>query len=226
MTAPRPDPARPFVFVDDLDTPALAPDDRHHLERVRRIRSGATVTVGDGAGRFRSVHFGDPLAVAGPVEEAPLPHPRVSIGFALTKAGKAELVVEKLAEIGVDEIVPFVAARSVTRWDHDKAARTVARWRRIARAACEQAHRPHLPVLTDVVAFADAAGPGAVLAHWDGDEVGAPTAGTRVLIGPEGGWAPTELAAVVGRVRLGPHVLRAETAALVAGALAVNTRSG
>lgn len=226
MTAQAPDPAHPFVLVDDLEEPALRPGDHHHMERVRRLRPGADLTVGDGAGRFRPVRFGPRLEVTGPIVEAPMPEPPVSIGFALTKAGKAELVVEKLTELGVDEIVAFVAERSVTRWDADKAARNVERWRRIVRAACEQAHRPHVPTVTGILTFAEAAEGGAVLAHWDASNPHGWSDAARVLIGPEGGWSPAELAAVPHRVWLGPHVLRAETAALAAGALAVRARTG
>jgi 16S rRNA (uracil1498-N3)-methyltransferase len=227
VTARAPDPAHPFVLVDDLDEPALRPADHHHMERVRRLRPGAVVTVGDGAGRFRSVRFGPRLEVTGPIVDAARPEPPVSIGFALTKAGKPELVVEKLTELAVDEIVAFVAERSVTRWEADKAARNVERWRRIARAACEQAHRPHVPTVIGILTFAQAADGDADLAQQGGgDGAGWPRPGRRVLVGPEGGWSPAELAAVPGRVRLGPHVLRAETAAVAAGALAVASRTG
>ena len=219
-----PDPTIPFVLVADLAAPALDDAARHHLERVRRLRAGAPLTVGDGAGSWRSVTFGPELLVAGSVESVPAPSPATTVGFALTKGDKPELVVQKLTEIGVDRIVPFVAERSITRWDDAKAARNVGRWRAIAREACEQAHRPHLPVVTDVVPFTEAAAGGAALAHWDGDAT-VPVASTAVLVGPEGGWSPAELAAVAGRVRLGPHVLRAETAALVAGTLLVAGRS-
>jgi 16S rRNA (uracil1498-N3)-methyltransferase len=220
---PGPDPSHPFAFVDDLAAPALDDDDRHHLERVRRLRAGAPLTVGDGAGSFRAVTFGPILGVAGPIESVPLPAPPVTVGFALTKGDKPELVVQKLTEIGCDVIVPFVAERSITRWDGEKAARNVERWRAIAREAAMQAHRPHLPQVASVATFAEVAAGGAVLAHWEGDEQPL-TPGLPVLIGPEGGWSPGELAAVTGRVRLGPHVLRAETAALVAGTLLVAAR--
>jgi 16S rRNA (uracil1498-N3)-methyltransferase len=121
-------------------------------------------------------------------------------------------------------IVPFVAERSIARWDEHKAARNVERWRAIAREAGQQAHRPHLPVVAAITTFAGAVAGGAVLAHWEGD-LQPLEPGTPVLVGPEGGWSPAELAAVAGRVGLGPHVLRAETAALVAGALLVAARA-
>ena len=79
----------------------------------------------------------------------------LTIGFALTKGDKPELVVQKLTELGVDRIVPFVAERSVVRWDDDKAARNVERWRAIAREAAAQAHRPWLPEVAEVRPFAE-----------------------------------------------------------------------
>ena len=217
---PRPDRRWPFTFVEDLDAPTLAPADRHHLERVLRLRPGDRLTVGDGAGRFRPAIFGEPLAVAGDVLVAPVPAPPITVAFALTKAGKPELVVQKLAEIGADRLLPFVASRSVVRWEPEKAIRQVERWRAIAREAAAQAHRPHLPEVAAIGSFEAAAGlPGAVLAHPDGTPL--EPGDTTILIGPEGGWTPEEEAAVVRWRVLGPHILRAETAALVAAALAV-----
>lgn len=149
-----------------------------------------------------------------------MPEPPLTVAFALTKGDRPELTVQKLTEIGIDRIVPFTAERTVVRWDDDKAARNVARWRSIAREAAAQAHRAWLPEVIDVVTFATAAAlPGAALTDLDGD---APTADqTTWLVGPEGGWSPEEvaIAARLPRVRIAGHVLRAETAAIVSGAL-------
>jgi 16S rRNA (uracil1498-N3)-methyltransferase len=213
----------PFAFVEDLARPVLPAAERHHLERVRRLRPGDALCVGDGAGRFRRVRLGPELVPDGEVTSVPRPRPPVTIGFALTKGDRPELVVQKLVEIGVDRIVPFVAERTVVRWDDAKAARHVERWRVIAREAAAQAHRPHLAAVADVMTFAEAAAlPGAALAHPDGPVVEAFPA--TVLVGPEGGWSAPEEAAVASWVDLAPHVLRAETAAVVAGTLAVARR--
>ena len=217
---PGPDRRWPFAFVDDLDAPELSPEDRHHLERVRRLRAGDPLTVGDGAGRFRPARFGPALEPAGDIVSSPGPSRPVTIAFALTKGDRPELVVQKLVEIGVERIVPFAAARTVVRWAPDKGARNLERWRAIAREAAAQAHRPHLPEIGAVTSFAEAAAlPGATLADAGGEPLARGT--TTLLVGPEGGWAPEEAAAGLPVVDLGPHVLRAETAALVAGALAV-----
>ena len=214
----------PLVFVDDLDEPVLADDDRHHLERVLRVRRGEPLTIADGHGRWRPARLGAEPEPTGRVEEEPAPEPPLTIGFALVKGDKPEVVVQKLTELGIDRIVPFRAARSVVRWDDAKAVKAVARLRLVARAAAMQCHRPRLPVVEDVADFATlAARPGAALA----DRTGGPPSLAQpvVLVGPEGGWAPEEAALPIGRVALGPHVLRAETAAITVSALLTALRS-
>lgn len=218
----------PFALVADLEQPDLPPDDRHHLQRVLRLRPGAPLVLGDGAGRWCPARFGEVLEPTGPIESAPPPSPAISVGFALVKAGKPELVVQKLTELGVDRIVPFRAARSVVQWDAGRAAKAVERLRAVARAAAQQCHRPWSPEVDDVadlgglvqggdVALADRAGEPPSLQH------------PFVLVGPEGGWAEEELAAAAAagapRVALGPHVLRAETAAVTVGGLLTGLRS-
>ncbi len=209
----------------DVDAPVLDDPTRHHFERVRRLRAGDELTVGDGAGRHRPVRLGSDLEPAGPVVVEPRPEPPVTVAFALVKGTKPELVVQKLTEVGVDRIVPFVAARSVVRWDDAKAARNAERLAVVAREAAAQSHRSWLPEVGAVATFADVAGlPGAALAHPDGGPL-APSH-TTLLIGPEGGWDPEEEATALPRVGLGPTVLRAETAAIVAGALLAARRAG
>ena len=141
----------------------------------------------------------------------------LTVGFAWVKAAKPELVVQKLTEIGVDRIVPFRAERSVVRWDEAKASDRLRRLVTVAREAAMQSRRVWLP---EVAPLADLAvlrtGAGVVLADRGGRPV---TAHDRVvLVGPEGGWTPDELAGA-DTVALGAHVLRAETAAIAAGVL-------
>jgi 16S rRNA (uracil1498-N3)-methyltransferase len=215
----------PLAFVADLERPALDDGDRHHLERALRVAPGALISVSDGAGRWRSCRLGPELEVAGDVEVAPRWEPPLAVGFALVKGGRPELVVQKLTELGIDRVLPFVAERSVVRWDGDKAAKHEERLRRVAREACMQARRCHLPEVAPVAGFAEVATlPGATGA----DRSGPPPSLDRpvVLVGPEGGWSPAERAALPGVVGLGPHVLRAETAAIAAGTLLAALRAG
>jgi len=215
----------PLAFVDDLDEPALTPDDRHHLERVLRVRSGDALTVSDGSGRWRSTRFGEVLAIESAIHVVPTPRPELTVAFALVKGGRPELVTQKLTELGIDAIVPFVAERSVVNWQPDRAGRHVARLRRVARESAMQCRRPTLPRVADLADFADVevlAGAALADRHGMPPSLDFPT----LLIGPEGGWGPAERERLEHRVGLGDLVLRAETAAIAGAALLAALRSG
>jgi len=217
--------AAAHAFVVDLDAPELSEDDRRHLQRVLRLRAGEDLTVSDAAGRWRMCRFADPLEPVGKIVESERPSPLVTVALALTKGERLDWAVQKLTELGVDRIFPLVAARSVVRWDAARAGPHVERLRRIARQAAMQSRRTWLPAVHDLQSFAEvAATPGAALAEPDG----APPSLERpvVLVGPEGGWSEEEAAAALPRVGLGPTVLRAETAAVAAGALLCGLREG
>jgi 16S rRNA (uracil1498-N3)-methyltransferase len=219
--------ARAQVFVADLDAPVLDSRDHHHLVRVLRLALGSDVTAGDGAGVWRPCRLtdGPVLEIAGPSVGEPRPEPPITVAFALVKGERPELAVQKLTELGVDRIAPFVAGRSVVRWEPARADRQVERWRAIARQAAMQCRRTWLPEVAPVATFDSVAAlPGAVLA----DAAGAPPSLDRpvVLVGPEGGWTPEERVSGLPTVRLGAHVLRAETAAITAGAVLTALRAG
>jgi 16S rRNA (uracil1498-N3)-methyltransferase len=207
--------------------PLLEADDQHHLVRVLRLRPGDAVTVADGGGGWRRCTLGPAgrLDPVGDVVHQARPEPRVTVAFAVTKGERPELAVQKLTELGVDRIVAFHAARSVARWDGDRAARHLERLRRVAREAAVQSRRawlPEVPPLATLPALLAEAG--AVLADAGGGppSLRQPT----VVVGPEGGFTAAERALAQGTVALGPHVLRAETAAITAGALLVALRRG
>jgi 16S rRNA (uracil1498-N3)-methyltransferase len=212
------------VFVDDLDALVLAAGDRHHLERVLRLRAGDELTVSDGAGRWRRCRFGAALDPIGPIEVDAVSVPEITVAFALVKGDRPEWVVQKLTELGVDRIVPFIAERSVVQWDDEKAVRHHERLVTIAREAAMQSRRSRLPDIAPVTAFGEIArSPGAALADRGGDP---PTLGHRVvLIGPEGGWSDAERAAGLPVVTLGPTILRSETAAIAAAVALCGLRS-
>lgn len=219
----------PFVLVADVDAPQLGPEAAHHLTRVRRLRPGDALVVGDGRGRWAPGVLGPDASVepTGAVATAPRAEPALTVAFALVKGDKPELVVQKLTELGVDRIVPFRAERSVVRWDPDRAARAVARWRAVAASATEQCHRPWSPEIEEVTSLAELAegrfGPIAIA-----DRDGEPPSLDRpaIAVGPEGGWSAAERDLPLPRVALGDHVLRAETAAVTAGALLAALRGG
>jgi 16S rRNA (uracil1498-N3)-methyltransferase len=222
---PAPDGSHgPHVLVDDVALPTLADEDQHHLERVLRVRHGDPLTVGDGAGKWRPCRFGDSPEPVGDVREVDRATPETGVAFALIKGGRPELVVQKLTELGIDRIVPFIAARSIVRWDADKSARNAERLRRVAREAVMQCRRAWLPEVEPVQTFADVvARPGAAMA----DRGGAPLTLVTpfVLIGPEGGWDAAEHVSGIPKVALAGPVLRAETAAIAAATLLGAQRS-
>lgn len=210
----------------------LSPDDAHHLERVLRLRAGEPVTVSDGAGWWRLCAFagGAGGGRVDPVEEArfePAPSPPITVGFALGKGDKPEFAVQKLTEVGVDRIVPLVSARSVVRWDEERAGRAWGRWVRVAREAAMQSRRVWLPEVAAVAGFGPAVaacgGAGAVALAEPGAERLGRQAGALtnfcVFVGPEGGWSPEELSAVPAKFSVGSTILRAETATLAVGVL-------
>ena len=227
------------VFVDDLDQLTLGADDHHHLAKVLRLRAGEEVICGDGAGAWRRTTWqGDGSLAAvdgvpGPgghgaiVHEAPAV-PSLSVAFAPTKGERPEWVVQKLTELGIDRIVPLVSERSVVRWQGERGTAAVARLRRVAKEASAQCRRVWLPEVTEVLAFADlgtlAHAGEVVLAQLSGNR---PTAGHLVVaVGPEGGWSEAELGSGLPTVGFGLSVLRAETAAVTAGALMMSLRTG
>lgn len=209
----------PLVYVDDLSAPRLDDTSQHHLARVRRVADGDPIVIGDGRGTWRRARMaGDqPEPDGAPITEPAL-EPELTIAFGLSKGDKPEWTIQKLTEIGIDRIIVFAAARSIVRWDDRRRTAAHERFRRIAREAGRQSRRATLPIIEPITDFATvAARPGAVLAERGGRP---PTRDdTIVLIGPEGGWDPAERTADLPAVALASGVLRAETAAIVAGGL-------
>ncbi len=225
------------TFLERLDDECtIEGAEAHHLSRVRRLRAGEVVTAADGYGRWRIYDVaragGSALTLRATSDVAHEPRlaPALTVASALTKGDRPELVVQKLTELGVDAVVLLRAARSVVRWDDDRAATALDRLRRVAREAAAQSRRAHLPRVDGVVDALDLAGrPGLVLADPRGAPVSAldePADGWVVAVGPEGGFDERELAAFAAAPRLavGPHVLRAETAAVASAAALAGRR--
>ena len=216
-------------------------DEHHYLARVRRARVGDTVELVDGAGaRAAAVvtaltEDAAVLRVAAPERIAPRP-PCVRALVPPIKGDRMDACLEKLVEVGADEIVIWPAARAVVRWDAPRREARRVRYEAALQAAARPCGRAQVPAL----AFADrlddalarrAAGPGAMLGivldpAGDGELARLPlgeTTEVTVVSGPEGGLSPGELEQLAragfAPVGLGPRVLRAETAPVVAVAL-------
>ena len=216
------------VFVRSLEIPSLSTDDQHHLLKVLRVKSTDQITVSDGVGSWITATISKDGDVRATSELHVVERPKwaLSIAFAPVKGEKPELIVQKLTELGIDEIIPLApTARSVVRWDAAKAEKQTVRLQRVANEAAMQSRRVWLPVVQPVTQLADLVlRTDVAFAEPGGVEVSA--VHRTIVVGPEGGFTPDELGDSVGRVSLGESVLRAETAAIVAGALMTRCRRG
>lgn len=235
MTDPRFFCPVPLCAGASLDLPEAA---ARHAGRVLRLRVDDVLTLFDGDGGEVSARITALARDRVSVEvterrdverESPLP---LTLVQALQSGDKMDLTVQKAVELGVSRIVPVLSRRSVLRLDGERALRRVAHWRGVAVSACEQCGRNRLPVVENIIA----------LDRWLGTPPESPVLrlmlapeaahsllslaspqpgqGIELLIGAEGGLAPEEMewAAAAGfqGVRLGPRVLRTETAGMAA----------
>ena len=237
----------PLFLVDALpsgDSLDLTGDEGRHAARVRRIGAGEVVEIGDGSGVVLTCTVaavlpeGLRLTVTAR-RSAPVPAPRVAVVQALPKGERAELAVEVMTELGVDEIVPWAASRSVTQWHGSRGEKALDKWRRTAREAAKQSRRPWVPTVAPLATTAEVAAriraaSGALVLHESAStplvSAALPADGDLLLVvGPEGGVAEDELArfAIAGAlaVRMGEPVLRTSTAGAAALA-ALSVRLG
>lgn len=231
----------PVFLAQKLDDgPELTLDgpEGRHAASVRRLRAGERVDLTDGAGAVAECVVREVLKDALRLDvlrryAVEAPRPRLVVVQGLPKGDRGELAVEMMTEAGVDVIVPWAAARSITQWKGDKIAKALGRWRSTAREAGKQARRFHLPEVADLASTAQVerllseAALGLVL-HEEAAEplstMPLPATGDIVMIvGPEGGVSEEELskfeAAGAAPVLLGPTVLRTSTAGVAAAAV-------
>jgi 16S rRNA (uracil1498-N3)-methyltransferase len=211
----------------------------NHLRRVLRLRTGDCVVLFDDAdceheGIIRSLSED-----RGEIEiirsyqvnnESPL---KTILALGLTKGEKMDWVVEKATELGVHSVIPFVSSYTIPKLDEKKVAQRSERWQKIALSAAKQCGRVRIPEIVAVTAFRDLVEPVSSdalrLLFWEKEceqglselkERRTSIAEVVVMIGPEGGFSSHEAALAVDQgftaVRLGPRILRAETAALAA----------
>ncbi|MFI9364618.1 16S rRNA (uracil(1498)-N(3))-methyltransferase [Kitasatospora sp. NPDC053057] len=210
-----------------------------HAAAVKRLTAGEAVTLADGLGlgvdgTVAEVLGKDAIDVTvDAVRREPEPAPRIVVVQALPKGDRGELAVETMTEVGVDVVIPWAASRCITQWKGERGAKALAKWRATAREAGKQSRRLRFPEVREPMTTRQLAPllAGAALAavlHEEGAEPLAQTAlpagGDIVLVvGPEGGVSPEELAAFAEAgakpYRLGPSVLRTSTAGVAAGAL-------
>lgn len=209
----------------------LAGDEGRHAATVVRIRPGERYYVADGRGRrvlaeAQVVDKGSVRGVVREVVDEPEPALRLVLVQALAKGDRDEQAIEAATELGVDEVVPWAAERSVVVWRGERAARSLAKWAAVVTRASKQSRRARMPLTSSPVDLSSLVGrvrqaSVALVLHEEATE---PLAGVElpesgdvlVVVGPEGGISPRELEALVGAgaraVRLGPTILRASSA--------------
>jgi 16S rRNA (uracil1498-N3)-methyltransferase len=244
--APEADGA-PLFLVDELPADEVVTVDgaegRHAVD-VLRLTVGERVRVSDGQGLLvvGSVLTAESSAMQVQVlsrHDVPAPDPAFVLVQALPKGDHGPLAVDLATELGVDRIVPWTAARCVTKWRDDRIDKGLAKWRAAARAASKQARRPHVPEVTGPMSTRQVCGMLGELdlalvlheqARTSFQKVDVPRSGTiAVVVGPEGGLTDGEVVAFRAAgalpVRLGSEVLRTSTAGAAAlAALSAKTR--
>ncbi len=236
MNSPRFFSTQPLPVGARVD---LSENAARHAVRVLRLRENDGLTLFDGTGgevAARIAHVGRDAVVAEVMQrrdvecESPID---ITLVQALQSGEKMDLTVQKAVELGVRRIVPVTSQRSVVRLEGDRAQRRVAHWQAVAISACEQCGRNRVPEVSDLVGLRQwlakpASGGSVVRLLLDPrstntlDSLPCPRegCGVELLIGAEGGLSPeeTEMALQAGftGVRLGPRVLRTETAGLAA----------
>lgn len=208
-----------------------------HLRDSLRITAGEIVLFGDGASHRYRAEITDvsKQAITGrildTVQEPPRHSPRLILGQSLLKGEKMDWVIQKATELGVDELVPVQSRHSVVQLKADRIDSQIARWHRIALEAAQQSEQWRLPTIAPPQSLATllrncATGTVTLMLaeRLEGKSlrtVELPqdvTGSVLLLIGPEGGWSKEEMRmaeqAGIEQLTLGPHILRAETAAI------------
>ena len=216
-----------------------------HLTRVLRLAVGDACVLFNGDGRDHDARIvaldkrGVRVAIEGPRRvdnESPL-HMTLLQGVA--RGEKMDLILQKATELGVSAVAPLWSQRSEVKLDGERAAKRLAHWRGVVTSACEQCGRARIPAVAAPVALAAAldalpAGGLRLILDPEGElalhAMPAESVSHVVLaVGPEGGWSPVDREQLRGAgflgLRLGPRILRTETAGLAAIA-ALQSRFG
>ncbi|SDT67589.1 16S rRNA (uracil(1498)-N(3))-methyltransferase [Actinoplanes derwentensis] len=230
----------PLFLVESLPTGlsfTLDGPEGHHAATVQRLRAGEALILADGRGgtaraEVANVGRGSIDVAVLSITRDPAPDPRLVVVQGIAKGDRGELAVQAMTEVGVDEIVPWAASRSVTQWRGDRGFKARDKWTATAREAAKQARRSWLPVVggdpdssTKQVAARLAGVTAAFVLHEEATErLTAATLPPRgeiaLVVGPEGGISDPELDAFreAGAipVKLGDAVLRTSTAGVAA----------
>ncbi|MDW0108991.1 16S rRNA (uracil(1498)-N(3))-methyltransferase [Sporosarcina aquimarina] len=228
-----------FPF-DSSGVASITGEDEKHIRRVMRMREGDEICcVSEGVGHICGIQQFDEEQVVvkdtGRTARASELPVNVTLACGLPKGDKLELISQKATELGMAELIPYQAERSIVKWDEKKGDKKTARLRKIAKEAAEQSHRTVIPVISEPLTFKNLlirAESFDVCLFADEEEAKDGTSNKiavhlqkvyhgqsiLVLFGPEGGLSRSEADDLKGAgflpVSLGPRILRTETAPL------------
>jgi len=207
-----------------------------HIHKVLRLKSGDRVILFDGEGEEHSAIINDlaPGKISFKVLSPPLVSSaesslKIILGAAVLKSSKFDWLIQKVTELGVGEIVPFYSGRVIPQWEGGKISSRQARWKKIIAEAAKQCGRAKVPPIHPPCSFAEALqkplAQTAKIFLWEKEEketikevLKEKPAAVYALIGPEGGFSDQEAyqarQAGFHSIRLGPRILRSETAGI------------
>lgn len=237
-------------FVDNEqiqgDTIFISGDDAGHIGRVLRMKPGEQVRISDEEEHAYFCHITEItadqvfLAIDARDEQGTEFAHKVYLFQGLPKSDKMELIIQKAVELGVHEITPVAMRNCVVKLDEKKAASKVKRWQTIAESAAKQSKRTRIPEVHAPVSWKEALSMASeldvMLVPYENERGLAATreqissipsgASIGIMIGPEGGFSPEEIAGTdafenMHRISLGRRILRTETAGLATLAMLV-----
>lgn len=223
----------PLSYGLELSLPAQAAE---HVARVLRLTTGAPITLFNGDGHDYQAVIVDvgKREVTARIEsrdavqnESPL---RLTLAQAVVRGEKMDLIVQKATELGAIRIVPLLTERSEIKLDPTRTEKRLAHWRAVAASACEQSGRARVPEIVPALPLsawlASLAGDQSLRlallpqAHQAARDLQFTDGSGLLVVGPEGGFGERDIAALIAAgftgLRLGPRILRTETAGLAA----------
>ncbi len=209
----------------------LSPEATQHVAVVLRMQVGESLTLFDGNNReytacIREVKKKEVIVRIDSIcevnRESPL---SIHLAQAISKGDRMDLVMQKAVELGVSSIAPIVSQRCVVRLDKERMEKKTHLWQSIAISACEQSGRNTVPVVHSPISFEHYVQHSTAPLKWILDPKATKSwrdfhigQSIQVLIGPEGGFSPEEIAFALSHgfqsLSLGPRILRTETAAI------------
>ena len=233
------------------DSISITGGDVNHIKNVLRMKNGEKIRVSSKSGQAYFCHISSILddeviaAIDSADETGTELDNHIVLYQGLPKGDKMELIIQKAVELGVSEIVPVAMKNCVVKLDEKKAAKKLQRWQAIAESAAKQSKRTVIPTVKQPVTYREALKIASeldiTLVPYENERgmdatreiMGQLKAGQTigVVVGPEGGFAPEEIAlvdehATMHRISLGRRILRTETAGLAALAMLVYNLDG